>query len=170
MGDQNAKDACPTREQLHKMRYYIQSSSTRSSESSLSEFDDNKNVNQSRTDHSLMIRNMEVINQNINKKLEKKKKDKRNKRDQGSKLRPQMDGDRNELGETSLYSACILAANCLSNASNILQEVSGETSAEIANGGPKTEMSCLMSNLYHLDRTLNLLSQNIKRKKQNGNE
>ena len=98
-----------------------------------------------------MIRNMEVINQNINKKLEKKKKDKRNKRDQGldkilffllilikllcslnnkilsSKLRPQMDGDRNELGETSLYSACILAANCLSNASNILQEVSGET-------------------------------------------
>ena len=43
-------------------------------------------------------------------------------------------------------------------------------SAEIANGGPKTEMSCLMSNLYHLDRTLNLLSQNIKRKKQNGNE
>ena len=30
-----------------------------------------------------MIRNMEVINQNINKKLEKKKKDKRNKRDQG---------------------------------------------------------------------------------------
>lgn len=44
-----------------------------------------------------------------------------------SKLRPQMDGDRNELGETSLYSACILAANCLSNASNILQEVSGET-------------------------------------------
>lgn len=171
MGDQNAKDACPTREQLHKMRYYIQSSSTRSSESSLSEFDDNKNVNHSRTDHSLMIRNMEVINQNINKKLEKKKKDKRSKRDQSSKLRTngEVEG-RTDLGETSLYSACILAANCLSNASHILQEVSGETSAEVSNGAAKSEMSCLMSNLYHLDRTLNLLSQNIKRKKQNGNE
>lgn len=120
--DKHLKNSYPTQEQLHKMRYYIQSSSTRSSESSLSEFDDNKNYNQSRIDHSLMLRNMAVISQNINKKNEKKKKDKRNKKDQRSN-----DQDKNDQGETSLYSACILSANCLSNASTILQEVTGET-------------------------------------------
>jgi len=115
-----------------------------------------------RSDQSLMIRNMEVINQNINKRNEKKKKDKRNKREH----RISNEQEKSEH-ETSLYSACILSANCLSSASNILQEVSGESSVDERNGATtsKTEISCLMTNLYHLDRTLNLLSQNIKRQK-----
>merc|ERR1711990_419808 len=154
----------PTQEQLHKMRYYIQSSSTRSSESSLSEFDENKNnTPTAKQDQSLMLRNMALINQNINKKNEKKRKDKR------TKLRVNESDDRKMEEQTSVYSASILSANCLSNATQMLQEVTGFTSDVESRRPPhgqsqsKGEMSQLMTNLFKLDRTLNLLSQELKK-------
>jgi hypothetical protein len=81
-----------------------------------------------------MLRNMAVISQNITKKNEKIK---NCKKDKNKKLTKPGFPDKNELltpgpssrpdqVETSLYSACILSANCLSSAANMLTEVSGE--------------------------------------------
>merc|ERR1712243_300710 len=69
------------------------------------------------------------INQNITKKNEKKRKDKRSKcRSTGNE--PKVAGseggnDERKMEETSVYSASILSANCLSNATQMLQELSG---------------------------------------------
>merc|ERR1712227_1161030 len=166
----------PTMEQLHKMRYYIQSSSTRSSESSQSEFDENKNnsqSSQSRQDQSMMLRNMAVISQNINKKNEKKRKDKRSKN--ANRVSNEAD-DRKLEEQTSIYSACILSANCLSNATQMLQELTGiETDQALEPPKPnsrmtKNEMSDLMSTLFKLDRTLNVLNQELKKSRNAEND
>jgi len=140
-------------------------------------------------DQSMMLRNMAVISQNINKKNEKKRKDKRSKNYSGNRTATSNDtgshDDRKHEEQTSMYSACILSANCLSNATHMLQELTGQLQTDQAEPSKRTappplppssgqqaknvELSNLMSNLFKLDRTLNVLNQELKRSlKKNG--